>query len=78
MVVVVVDSKFSVLLWSRALVLDLDQAEQLVHLTLLSQPKHIPARRSVFIIEKQERVLNSSGVEKIYTLTYSKVTYIAR
>ena len=27
-VVVVVDSEFSVLLWSKALVLDLDQAEQ--------------------------------------------------
>ena len=31
-VVVVVDSEFSVLLWSKALVLDLDQAEQYYNL----------------------------------------------
>ena len=37
--VVVVDSEFSVLLWSKALVLDLDQAEQFAY---LAPPLHTP------------------------------------
>ena len=42
MVVVVVDSKFSVLLWSKALVLDLDQAEQQAEIELgLNQAKTV-------------------------------------
>ena len=38
-VVVVVYSEFSVLLWSKALVLDLDQAEQLIIVKTPTQPQ---------------------------------------
>ena len=37
-----VDSKFSVRLWSKALVLDLDQAEQKVSLSVVIKPKALP------------------------------------